>query len=34
MGDYKLKADPDYVVPETQRVTAERKLRQLGQTST
>eukprot|EP01012_Entosiphon_sulcatum_P026263 TRINITY_DN3167_c0_g1_i1.p1 TRINITY_DN3167_c0_g1~~TRINITY_DN3167_c0_g1_i1.p1 ORF type:complete len:1748 (+),score=500.61 TRINITY_DN3167_c0_g1_i1:141-5384(+) len=29
MGDYKLKTDEDYVVPENQRVTAERKLRQL-----
>jgi WD40 repeat protein len=29
MGDYKLKTDADYMVPEQQRVTAEKKLRQM-----
>eukprot|EP00659_Diplonema_papillatum_P012058 gene12058-18632_t len=29
MGDKKLKIDPNYVVKETERVTAERKERQL-----
>lgn len=29
MGDYKLKSDPKYVVPEHQRVNAERKRRQM-----
>jgi len=29
MGDYKLKSDPNYVVPEHQRVNAERKRRQM-----
>lgn len=29
MGDYKLKSDPNYVVPENQRVNAERKKRQM-----
>lgn len=29
MGDYKLKSDPNYVVPENQRVNAERKRRQM-----
>jgi hypothetical protein len=29
MGDYKLKSDPHYVVPENQRVNAERKRRQM-----
>jgi len=29
MGDYKLKSDPKYIVPENQRVNAERKRRQM-----
>ena len=29
MGDYKLKSDPNYIVPEHQRVNAERKRRQM-----
>lgn len=29
MGDYKLKSDPHYIVPESQRVNAERKRRQM-----
>ena len=29
MGDYKLKSDPKYIVPEHQRVNAERKRRQM-----
>jgi len=29
MGDYKLKSDPNYIVPESQRVNAERKRRQM-----
>jgi WD40 repeat protein len=29
MGDYKLKSDPNYVVPEHQRVNAEKKRRQM-----
>lgn len=29
MGDYKLKSDPRYIVPEQQRVNAERKRRQM-----
>eukprot|EP00741_Cyanophora_paradoxa_P024459 tig00022075_g23616.t1 len=29
MGDYKLKTDDDYVVPESQRVNAEKKRRQM-----
>lgn len=29
MGDYKLKSDPHYIVPENQRVNAERKRRQM-----
>ncbi|KAL0481967.1 flagella-associated protein 44 [Acrasis kona] len=29
MGDFKLKTDVDYMVPEQQRVTAEKKLRQM-----
>ena len=29
MGDFKLKSDPDYIVPEEQRVNAEKKRRQM-----
>jgi len=29
MGDFKLKTDPDYIVPEKQRVNAEKKRRQM-----
>uniref|UniRef100_A0A7S1KMG8 Guanine nucleotide-binding protein subunit beta-like protein n=1 Tax=Percolomonas cosmopolitus TaxID=63605 RepID=A0A7S1KMG8_9EUKA len=29
MGDYKLKTDPNFILPENQRMTAEKKLRQM-----
>lgn len=29
MGDFKLKTDPNYIVPENQRMTTEKKLRQM-----